>query len=183
MGFGFNLLFVFVILPAVAILTLLFIIAWFGTKRSIYLKILGLMWFSIFGFFIFIVIVQWLTSKTELEKKDYYGKYIVDRNFFPGRQADWQYESFRFEIKENDSIYFYLTNKEKILKTYYGTIETTDPSQYSSERLKLNMTQPTYHIVKDDPTTYRSAWSFYLVFHSSEFNNVYFKKGKWKSLE
>ena len=28
------------------------------------------------------------------------------------------------------------------------------------------------------PTTYRSAWSFFLVFNSTKFNNVFFKKGK-----
>jgi len=41
------------------------------------------------------------------------------------------------------------------------------------------MQQPTHHIVTSNPTTYRSAWSFYLVFESPKFNNVYFKKGQW----
>jgi hypothetical protein len=39
------------------------------------------------------------------------------------------------------------------------------------------MEQPTHHIMTSNPTTYRSAWSFYLVFYSPKFNNVYFKKG------
>jgi len=69
---------------------------------------------------LFFVIIQWLTAKTELEKKDYYRNYIVNRDYFQGKQADWQYNSFRFEIKENDSIYFNITNKEKILKRYKG---------------------------------------------------------------
>ncbi|WP_198342274.1 hypothetical protein [Pedobacter psychrophilus] len=124
-----------------------------------------------------------MTSKTELNKNDYYGHYIINRDFFPGRQANWQYETYRFEIKKNDSIYFYVTNKEKILKTYRGTIQTTDPSQYSSERLIINMEQPIHHILKTDPTTYRSSWNFYLVFYSEKFNNLYFKKGKWRPLD
>ncbi|TAE89990.1 MAG: hypothetical protein EAY81_01375, partial [Bacteroidetes bacterium] len=127
--------------------------------------------------------IQWLTAKTELKKKDYYGQYIVNRNYFPGIQADWQYNHFRFEIKENDSIYFYLTDKEKILKTYVGTITTTYRSQYSSARLIINMEQPTHHILTSNPTTYRSTWSFYLVFDSPKFNNVFFKKGQWKPLD
>jgi hypothetical protein len=86
-------------------------------------------------------ILQWLTAKTVLQKKDYYGEYVINRDYFPGRQADWQYESFRFEIKKNDSIYFYVTEKEKVLKTYRGTIRTTDPSQHSSERLIINAEQ------------------------------------------
>ena len=38
-------------------------------------------------------------------------------------------------------------------------------------------------LLVENPTTYRSAWSFYLVFYSPKFNNVYFKKGSWESIE
>jgi len=44
------------------------------------------------------------------------------------------------------------------------------------------MEQPTYHVVADNPTTYRSAQQFNLVFYSRYFNNVYFKKGEWEPL-
>jgi hypothetical protein len=123
-------------------------------------------------------IIQWLTAKTELEKKDYYGQYIVDRDYFPGTQADWQYDHFRFEIRHDDNIYFYVTDQAKILKTYKGKITTTKP--YNSERLVINMEPPGHHIMANNPTTYRDAWGFYLVFNSPKFSNVYFKKGRWK---
>lgn len=142
----------------------------------------GYFWLGLFGLFIIGAIFGWLTDKTELDKDDYYGEYCVDRDYFPGVQADWQYNSFRFVIKDNDSIYFYMTDKEKILKTYRGTVTTTNPRHYRSERLIINMDQPMHHIVATNPTTYRSAWSFILVFNSEKFNNVYFKKGKWKPL-
>lgn len=183
MGFGFNLLFVFVILPLTLVLTLIFVAAWSFTKQKVYGKLLGLMWFGILGLFLLLGTIKWLTSKTELYKENYYGQYIVNREYFAGRQADWQYDHFRFEIKENDSIYFYQTDKEKILKVFAGTITTTNRSQYSSARLIINMTQPTHHILTSNPTTYRSAWSFYLVFNSPNFKNVYFKKGQWKSID
>ena len=136
---------------------------------------------GIFGLALLSGISQWLTAKTELKKKDYYGEYIVNRDYFPGRQADWQYENFRFEIKENDSIYFHVTDKDQILKTYRGTITTTKP--FRSERLIIKIEHPTHHIMSSNPTTYRSAWSFYLVFYSPKFNNVYFKKGQWRPLD
>ena len=177
MGFGFNLFFVFILVPLTGIL----LVTWLLTRKKIFGKTLGLIWLGIFGLVFLSGIAQWLTAKTELKKKDYYGEYIVNRNYFPGRQADWQYDNFRFEIKENDSIFFYVTDKEKIVKTYRGTITTTKP--YSSERLIINMEQPTHHIMTSNPTTYRSAWNFYLVFYSPKFNNVYFKKGKWKPLD
>ncbi|MCB0515150.1 MAG: hypothetical protein R2798_08500 [Chitinophagales bacterium] len=72
------------------------------------------------------------------------------------------------------------TDKEKILKTYKGTIATT--KSYRSERLITNMKQPTHHILSTNPTTYRNTWHFYLVFYSPKFNNVYFKKGEWVEL-
>lgn len=176
MGFGFNLFFVFILVPLIGIL----LVAWLLTRKKFFGKTLGLILVGILGLVMLSAIVQWLTTKTILKKKDYYGQYIINRDYFPGRQADWQYNSFRFEIKENDSIYFYVTDKEQILKVYKGTITTTKP--YSSERLIINMEQPTYHIMASNPTTYRSAWSYYLVFYSPKFNNVYFKKGRWKPL-
>ncbi len=45
------------------------------------------------------------------------------------------------------------------------------------------MFDPTHHIMASNPTIYRSFKSFYLVFNSSKFNNVFFKKGTWKPLE
>ena len=156
--------------------------AWWETKNNNYGKIVAYTLLCLFVLFLLGNIIRFLTAKKELEKNDYYGEYIINREYFPGIQADWQYNNFRFEIKHNDSIYFYLTDKEKILKTYRGTIKTTDPSQYISERLILNMEQPTLHIITSNPTTYRSAWSFYLVFYSEKYNNVYFKKGHWKPL-
>lgn len=176
MGFGFNLFFVFILIPLTGIL----LVTWLLTRKKLFGKTLGLIWLCIFGLAFLSGTIRWLTEKKELKKKDYYGQYIVNRDYFPGRQADWQYENFRFEIKENDSIFFYVTDKEKIIKTFKGTISTVKP--YNSERLKIKMERPTHHIMTSNPTIYRSAWSFHLVFYSPKFNNVYFKKGKWKPL-
>ena len=178
MGFGFNLFFVFLLIPLTGILLL----TWLLTKKKIFGKFIGFIWLGIIGLMFLALIVHWLTDKKELKKKDYYGYYVIDREFFRGKQADWQYNSFRFEIKENDSIYFYKTDKEKIIKTYKGTISTPGYS-YSSERLIIDFEQPVHHILTTNPTTYRRVWSFYLVFNSPKFNNVYFKKGKWKPID
>ena len=122
-----------------------------------------------------------LTEIQVLEKNDYYGQYLINRNYFSGKQADWQYNSFRFEIKDNDSIYFYVTEKQKVIQIFKGTISTIKPTV--SERLMLHMAQPTHHILNGNPTTYRSAQGFYLVFNSPKFGNVFFKKGEWKPLK
>lgn len=177
MGFGFNLFFIFILVPLTGIL----LIAWLLSRKLWIGKILGFIWLGIFGLALLSGIVQWLTSKTELEKEDYYGEYVVNRDYFEGEQTDWQYNHFRFKITDKDSIFFYVTDKEKILKTFRGTIKTTTP--YSSARLIIEMEQPTHHILTSNPTTYRSAWNFYLVFKSPKFYNVFFEKGKWKPIE
>jgi hypothetical protein len=177
MGFGFNLFFVFILVPLTGIL----LIAWLLSRKLWIGKILGFIWLGIFGLALLSGIAQWLTSKPKLDKDDYYGEYVINRDYFKGEQTDWQYNHFRFEITDKDSILFYVTDKEKILKTYRGTIKTTTP--YSSARLIIEMEQPTHHILTSNPTTYRSAWDFYLVFNSPEFYNVFFEKGKWKAIE
>jgi hypothetical protein len=177
MGFGFNLFFIFILVPLTGIL----LIAWLLSRKLWIGKILGFIWLGIFALALLSGIVQWLTSKTELDKEDYYGEYVINRDYFEGEQTDWQYNHFRFEITDEDSIFFYVTDKEKILKTFRGTIKTTTP--YSSARLIIEMEQPTQHILTSNPTTYRSAWDFYLVFKSPKFYNVFFEKGKWKPIE
>jgi hypothetical protein len=177
MGFGFNLFFIFILVPLTGIL----LIAWLLSRKLWVGKILGIIWIGIFGLALLSGVARWLTSKTELDKDDYYGEYVINRDYFKGKQTDWQYTHFRFEITDEDSIFFYVTDKEKILKTFRGTIKTTTP--YSSARLIIEMDQPTHHILTSNPTTYRSAWDFYLVFKSPKFYNVFFEKGKWKPIE
>ena len=176
MGFGFNLFFIFILVPLTGIL----LIAGLITKNRLIGKMLGFIWLGIFGLVFLSGIIQWLNSKTELEKEDYHGEYIINRDYFEGEQTDWQYEHFRFEITEEDSLFFYVTDREKILKTFRGTIKTTAP--YRSARLMIEMDEPTHHILSSNPTTYRSAWDFYLVFESPKFHNLFFEKGKWKPI-
>lgn len=177
MGFVFNLLFIFVFLPLLCLL----LCAWVITRKKKFGKALGCLLLGLIGLLSFVFLISTLTADKVLEKKDYYGQYVIDRNYFKGKQANWQYDNFRFEIKKDDRIYFYVTDKEKILKTYIGKISTL--KTYKSEILVINMEKPTIHIMQSNPTIYRSAWSFYLVFHSNKFNNMYFRKGIWKRID
>jgi len=175
MGFGFNLFFALILMP----LTVILLITWLFSHKMIFGKILGFIWLGIVLLAILSQIAQKLNAKIELKKEDFYGKYIIDRTFFPGKQSDWQYNNFRFEIKDNDKIYFKLTNGQKIINTLKGKISTVNP--YGSARLVINMNEQTNHILKSNPTIYRVKNGFYLVFNSPKFGNVFFRKGKWKN--
>jgi hypothetical protein len=176
MGFGFNLFFTFILVP----LTIITLLTCLVTGRKGFGRTILYVFLGIIGFVIFSMTIQFLTAKTILKKGNFYGEYVIDRSFYKGKQTDWQYDNFRFEIIDNDSIFFHITDKDKILKTYKGTITTTN--NYGSERLVINMNQPTHHILTTTPTIYRYSWTFYLVFNSPKFNNLFFKKGHWKPI-
>ncbi|MEM6263089.1 MAG: hypothetical protein AAGI38_11320 [Bacteroidota bacterium] len=177
MGFGFNLFFVLILVPLLGILLLVSSVK----SKRLPLKILGIACAVILFFAFLTGIFRRLNSNIELSKNDYYGEYVINRDCFPGNQANWQYDHFRFEITDKDSIFFYVTKKDKVLKTYRGKISSTTP--YSSARLIIEMEKPTHHILLSNPTTYRSTRDFYLVFKSPKFKNVFFKKGKWAPIE
>ncbi|MEN8816169.1 MAG: hypothetical protein ABF274_04775 [Nonlabens sp.] len=174
-------LFLFVLVSLFTIVSIILLVYGVITKQKIVLKTVLFFWLGIFAFYLIATVLHTINSKVVLEKEDFYGLYVVDRTYFPGKQADWQYNNFRFEIKENDSIYFYVTDGLEINKTYKGKISTRAP--FSSARLVIHMENPKHHILNTNPTIYRESWSFMMVFNSPKFHNVYFKKGKWKDIE
>jgi hypothetical protein len=176
MGIFFITFFQFSLVP---LLLALFMI-WLFVDHKYAKRLFGIGAAIAFGVLLFSIVRSYKSAKVLLKKEDYYGEYIIDRDFYPGKQADWQYDHFRFQIKPNDSILFYLTEKESTLRVYNGTISTVKPFQ--SERLVTHFDQPTHHILNSTPTVYRSNRDFTLVFRSPRFYNVRFKKGRWKQL-
>lgn len=166
---------IFIIWPIV----LIALIGWLINSRKSLNKTTGVIWFLIAAFLI-VAIARRTNKKIELDKNDVYGEYIIDTTQFYGKQAKWQYNHYRFEIKRNNKIAFHLTEKNKTVKTYVGTVEFLET--YIRPRIEVHFKEPVYHIVADNPTLYRDTWSFYYVFNSSKFGNVFFKKGKWKPI-
>jgi len=169
--------FIFIVLPISIILFLL----WIFTKKKFFgIALIG-MWGGMILLLILSAILQPFYTKKVLEKSDFYREYVINRNYFSGKQADWQYNHFRFEIKENDTIYFYVTDGKIITETYKGEISTLAP--YKSARLVIEMEQPTHHVLTTNPTIYREVWDFFMVFNSPKFHNMYFRKGEWKEIK
>ncbi len=156
-------------------------VLFFVSKQSKTKKTVKLIWLGVTFLVLFLVVLNVCTSKVILEKSDFYGGYVVDRDFFSGENADWQYSRYRFEIKENDSLYFYVIESEKVLKTYVAAIQEVVP--HSSARLKLKENNSYYHVLNSSPTIYREPWGFYLVFNSPFYGNMFFRKGEWGSID
>ncbi len=171
-----SLFFIFFLAPISILLALI----WIFTGKRIFGKILGGFWLLIFLLFATGRIIDYFTTPINLEQEDIYGEYVIDRNKFPGYQADWQYDHFRFEITKHDSIYFYVTDGKTIVKTFKGTIAFH--TAYKRPRLIINIEEPGHHIIEDYPTLYRVPRKFYYVFNSTEFGNVFFTKGEWEEI-
>ena len=177
MGFGFNLLVTFLVLPLSAILLFLS----FTSKRKVYKKILLWIWIGVLSLVLFSTIVQYLNTKQTVQKKDIYGSYIIDRTQFSGANADWQYNHFRFEITPQNQFLFHQTDQREIIKTDTANVEFLE--QYLNHRIIIHPTTEMHHIVETKPTLYRQLRSFYYVFKSPQFGNVFFKKGIWQAID
>lgn len=156
----------------------LFVLGAFNRDKVFGKAILGL-YLSGGLFLSYLIFISWWRSPKELRQSDIYGEYIIDREIYPGHQADWQYDHFRFEILPNDSIHFYETDGERIIKSHNGMVSFLP--NYIRPRLGIEIDTPRHHIIEDRPTLYRKPHSFYYVFHSPKFGNVFFRKGKWES--
>lgn len=177
MGFGFNLMFIFVILPVSGLLFIL----WITTQKKIFSQVLGLIWLGIFGLVALVSILEMFSNQNGIKKSKIYGQYVIDRTKFSGEQADWQYNNFRFEINKNNKLIFHQTNGKQIIES--DTLEIEFVENYLSDRIKIKSNSNRHHIVRNNPTLYRQTWSFHYAFYSEKFGNVFFKKGKWKPIK
>ena len=170
MGFGFN-LFGF---PLLILATVGLIIYFLATKKKIALKLLGGLWALTILIFCLGLFMNKFRKPFSLTKQDIIGEYRIDTNFYPGTNAKWQYEHFKFTILPNDSLRFYQTNKDTILKTY------TYKLKYSSGPPDLwsIVNDTTYKILKNPPTLYRGHNKFYYVIRSDNYGNMFFRKQK-----
>ena len=153
-----------------------------GDKELIFTVFKGVGIF--FGLILFAIIVsqvkEYFTGKMHVDKEDIYGSYIIDRTRFPGKNAEWQYQHYRFEITEPDGFAFHCTNYDKVVKTYIGKVEFTTDNR---PHIKLQMQYPdgdTCHVLRTNPTLYREPFSFYYVFESPKYGNMFFKNGEYR---
>jgi hypothetical protein len=153
---------------------------WIVTRNNTYIKALGLILAIVGGLIALLATISFFTSKSNPNKADIYGEYVIDRTKFPGREADWQYNHFRFEITKDNRFVFHQTENENVVKTWQGSVEFLP--DYKLPRIILTVDSPQHHIIEDCPTLYRTTWSFYYVFHSPKFGNVFFRKEKWKPI-
>lgn len=172
-----GLIFILFFFPLTIILSLL----WLFTRKKIFAQLIAIMWVGIIGLYLILSLLSIFWKKKQVERSDIYGEYIINRELFSGRQADWQYNHYSLEITKQNEFLFYCRNKDKIIKTYKGTVEFV--TGYNSPRLIIHVDTPKHHVIEEEPTLYREVWNFYYVFKSPKYANMFFSKGRWKPIE
>ena len=171
-AFGFLFVIFLIITLFLWVLKLIF-------KKKIFNTIILGLWVLFFSLPVLLIIESIFTSKKEIDKDDIYGEYVINKNKCPGKQADWQYEHYRFKITKDNKLHFFIFNdNKKLIKTIVKNIEINYYSSVSPH-LDIKPTENDFHILKQNPTLYREVWSFYYVFESEKFGNMFFTKKKW----
>ncbi len=82
---------------------------------------------ALFTLFVFLLIsfFDWYNSPITVSKRNLYGNYVIDNEMFKGKNADWQYEHYRLNIKE-DTLKLIIMNHGKEFKTYSKKITPID---------------------------------------------------------
>lgn len=174
-------------MPVLGLLLLTWIFTYLRWKKHHALYILLAIWIFFISGICLLRIAEPFFRPMTLTQKDIYGTYVIDKDKFPGKQADWQYENFRFTITENDELIFESLiygdkwKTETVKVSYSSGYYDLDKKEYCNRKLRVHSDSANHHIIKDNPTLYRQSFNrFYYVFESEKFGNVFFKKGKWK---
>lgn len=105
---------------------------------------------------------------------DVYGTYRIDRKFFSGKNADWQYEHYKFTITPDNKFLLTEIDDAGVSHQYAGKVSWfgthTRRALWSA---KLN---EKHHLRVDSPTLIRSYFTFYYVIYSEKYGNMYFRR-------
>lgn len=121
-----------------------------------------------------LLLVRWLNSNVKLSKSDFYGDYVINRDFFPGPDAQWQYEHYKFTIRPDDSLFFYVMAGDSIRSVHKGKMIVSNA--YASARVTFDMQPPVHHVFTEQPLIVRNRWGFTIVLYSPYYNHMYFEK-------
>lgn len=127
---------------------------------------------------LFINFIALFTTPMNVGASDIYGEYVIDRTMFPGKNADWQYETYQMEITKVDELKLYQLRNGQVVETYLIPVRMLD--HYRNTRLKLEPSGDIrHHILRRNPLMVRRPWSHYYVFYSPHYGNMYFRKKGW----
>jgi hypothetical protein len=112
--------------------------------------------------------ISWLLSIKTPDRNDIIGQYEIARSKWPGKNADWQHETYTLEITDSHAIV-----RDTRTKTVWKY-----RIEWSDIRHRWGFADSTrrHHIVANGPTLYRGRFGHHYVFQSPLYGNVFFEK-------
>ncbi|MFT3885103.1 MAG: hypothetical protein QM724_06625 [Flavobacteriales bacterium] len=181
MGFGFNLLFLPMLLIC-GVASLIYIWLTPAERRNEVIR--SIAWLSVAGFLGLVVVLflgRWNEARTapiQPGRTDIIGEYRVDTNMFNGFQARWQYGHHRILITSQDSLILEILGNGQTTRRYARAMKADDVAGLFHYRwhFKDAADSLTHHIIGSEPVMYRQHSGFYYVFHSARYGNMFFRK-------
>ena len=132
--------------------------------------------FLLIALIVIFIIYQSNYGRITFSKEHVIGSYQIDTNFYPGKNADWQNEHFRFEITADDKFVLYERLKDGSERQYVNDVKWNYGPPY---HWSLNIVNG-HHVIDPQPLLIRSLNNrrFYYVFKSEKFGNMFFRKVK-----
>jgi len=178
MGKGIAIILMF-LFPISFVLLAIWLITYLIWKVNYVLYALASIWIGFISLILIFVIMEPYLEPMKVSEKDIYGEYVIDVTKFSGKQANWQYDNFRFEFTEDKKMNFEYRVYEDNWKK--EVIDISIEPTWHNRRVIIHSDTSNHHIIRDNPTLYRLSFNrFYYVFESEKFGNVFFKKGKWE---
>lgn len=112
--------------------------------------------------------LSWLLSIKTPDRDDIIGQYEIARSKWPGKNADWQHETYTLEI----------TGSHAIVRDARTETVWKHRIEWSDIRHRWDFADHTerHHIVAKGPTLYRGRFGHHYVFQSPLYGNVFFEK-------
>lgn len=143
-----------------------------NSKDKIFFKKALILWLLVASFIGIVVLLSWYFSPISVDKHLIIGTYEIDTKLYPGKNANWQKEHFRFQITEDDQFIFYERLADKTERVSYGRVKW---AKERTEKWSILIEKP-HHVIDQHPVLYRSNRGFYYVFRSKLFGNMFFRK-------
>lgn len=138
---------------------------------------LGLLLFSGLAFSLMgavSTVIEFLPKYRRVSPGDVYGTYRIDRNFYPGQNADWQYEHYRFKITSENKFVLTEIDDNGVAHQYQGKVTWKD-TKTRRALWSAKLSKP-HHLQINAPTLYRSYFYFYYVIPSKRYGNMFFRR-------
>ena len=162
---------IFIVFPIILI-TLVLLAGFVFTRKRRYLATLGTIWFFAIGGYSILLIIAHFNKPIQLKQEDICGDYRIDTNFYPGANARWQYNKYRFTITNKDSLLLHAYDIYGRQQSTYGyKIRHSNRhfGTWSADSAK-------HHLLYHSPILYRSHSSYYYVLKSTRYGNMFFRK-------